>query len=182
MTVAINGTDLITLEDYKILGDITSAQHDAKLEELIDSVSQLVKTYCGVSFLDYYAANKTEYITKSYNTHILELSESPVVEIVTVKERSSPTASYTAITENTDYVLDATTDSLLRVSGSSYKNWEAGPNAVEVVYKAGYSALPQDLRLAVVDLITYYHKNEQKQRQTIAGATLQNSSTTSKQR
>ena len=83
------------------------------------------------------------------------------------------------MTENTDWVLDSTTDSLYRMSGSVYKNWETGPNAVKVIYKAGYSELPQDLRLAVVDLIMYYHKNEQKQRQTIAGATIQNSSTTS---
>ena len=48
---------------------------------------------------------------------------------------------------------------------------------VEVVYRAGYESLPQDLRLAVVDLVMYYHKNEQKQRQTIAGATIQNSTT-----
>ena len=65
------------------------------------------------------------------------------------------------------------------MSGSNYKNWENGPNAVKVVYKAGYETIPQDLRLAVVDLIMYYHKNEQKQRQTLAGATIQNQSTSS---
>ena len=177
MAVIINGLDLISLADYKTLAGISSSSDDSKLEELINSVSQLVKTYCGVSFLDYYSTNKTEYITKNFSTHLVELTESPVVEIVTVKERTSPTADYSTLTENTDYVLDTTTDCLYRMSGSSYQNWESGPNSVEVVYKAGYSALPQDLRLAVVDLITYYHKNEQKQRQTIAGATIQNSTT-----
>ena len=179
MTVAINGKDLISLEDFKILGEITSNQHDAKLEELIDSVSQLVKTYCGQSFLDFYDTNKTEFFTKNFGSHIVELGESPIVSITSVAERSSPTNSYTTLTENTDWVLDNTTDSLFRMSGSIYKNWETGPNSVKVVYKAGYEALPQDLRLAVVDLIMYYHKNEQKQRQTIAGATIQNQSTTS---
>ena len=177
MAVITNGLDLISLEEFKVLSEISSNQHDAKLEELIDSVSQLVKTYCGVSFLDYYSTNKTEYITKNFSTHLVELTESPVVEIATVKERTSPTADYSTLTENTDYVLDNTTDCLYRMSGSTYKNWETGPNSVEVVYKAGYETLPQDLRLAVVDLIMYYHKNEQKQRQTIAGATIQNSTT-----
>ena len=65
------------------------------------------------------------------------------------------------------------------MSGSLYKNWKTGPNSVKVIYTAGYSELPQDLRLAVVDLIMYYHKNEQKQRQTIAGATIQNQNTSS---
>lgn len=179
MTVAINGEDLISLADFKTLAEITSSQHDAKLTELIDSVSQLVKTYCGQSFLDYYSSAKTEYHTKNFNTHIVELSESPVVSITSVAEREKPTDSYDTLTENEDWVLDSTTDCLFRVSGSNYKNWENGPNSVKVIYKAGYSELPQDLRLAVVDLIMYYHKNEQKQRQTIAGATIQNQSTSS---
>ena len=53
MTVAINGEDLISLADFKTLAEINSTNFDAKLEELIDSVSQLVKTYCGQSFLDF---------------------------------------------------------------------------------------------------------------------------------
>ena len=179
MTVAINGEDLISLADFKTLAEITSSQHDAKLTELIDSVSQLVKTYCGQSFLDYYSSAKTEFHTKNFDTHIVELSESPVVSITSVGERNSPSSSYTTLTENTDWVLDSTTDSLYRMSGSLYKNWKTGPNVVKVIYKAGYSELPQDLRLAVVDLIMYYHKNEQKQRQTIAGATIQNQNTSS---
>ena len=81
------------MRDYKTLAGISSSTDDSKLEELIDSVSQLVKTYCGVSFLDYYSADKTEFITKNFSTHLVELTESPVVEIVTVQERTSPTAA-----------------------------------------------------------------------------------------
>ena len=179
MTVAINGKDLISLEDFKILGEITSNQHDAKLEELIDSVSQLVKTYCGQSFLDFFDTDKTEFFTKNFNSHIVELGESPIISITSVAERNAPTDSYTTLTENSDWVLDNVTDSIFRMSGYNYKSWETGPNSVRVIYKAGYSELPQDLRLAVVDLIMYYHKNEQKQRQTIAGATIQNQNTSS---
>ena len=92
MTVAINGEDLISLADFKTLAEINSTQHDAKLEELIDSVSQLVKTYCGQSFLDFYSSDKTEFFTKNFNTHIVELGESPIVSITTVGERNAPTS------------------------------------------------------------------------------------------
>lgn len=180
MTVSINGTDLISLADYKTLAGISSSSEDTKLEALIDSVSQLVKTYCGVSFIDFYSSAKTEYISNLYATHLLPLTESPVNSVSSVKERSSPTHDYTTLAVNTDFVLDSTTDSLFRVEGAGYKSWASGPNSVEVTYTAGYETLPKDLKLAVVDLITYYHKNEQKQRQTIAGATLQNNSTTSR--
>ena len=54
-----------------------------------------------------------------------------------------------------------------------------GVGAVKVVYTAGYSAVPSDLKLAVLDLVTYYLKDEHKQRQSIAGATMQNQASTS---
>tara|TARA_R110000822_G_scaffold40834_8_gene110771 strand:- start:1563 stop:2165 length:603 start_codon:yes stop_codon:yes gene_type:complete len=180
MTVSINGTDLISLAGYKTRAGISSSSEDSKLEAIIDSVSQLVKTYCGVSFVDFYSQPKTEYISNMYSTHLIPLTESPVRNIQSVKERSSPTHEYKVLSENSDYVLDSTTDSLFRVEGTGYASWASGPNSVQVTYTAGYEALPKDLVLAVVDLIAYYHKNEQKARQTIAGATLQNNSTTSR--
>ena len=63
-------------------------------------MSQLVKTYCGQSFLDYYSSAKTEFFTKNFSSHIVELGESPIVEITSVEERDAPTSSYTTLTEN----------------------------------------------------------------------------------
>ena len=51
--------------------------------------------------------------------------------------------------------------------------------AVRITYKAGYAECPKDLQLAIFDLITYYVKDEHKQRQTLGGATLQNQGTSS---
>ena len=53
----------------------------------------------------------------------------------------------------------------------------SGPGSVKVTYKGGYSACPADLKLAVIDLVTYYHKDEYKQRQTLSGASIQNQGT-----
>ena len=47
------------------------------------------------------------------------------------------------------------------------------------MYTAGYSAVPADLKLAVIDLITYYLKDEHKQRRTMAGASIQNDGSSS---
>ena len=45
-------------------------------------------------------------------------------------------------------------------------------------YTAGYASTPEDLKLAVIDLVTYYFKEERKNRQTIAGASIQNPGST----
>ena len=61
---------------------------------------------------------------------------------------------------------------------NTYKSFPTGPGAVQVQYKAGYETVPEDLKLAVVDLITYYFRDESKARQTIAGASRQNAAST----
>ena len=173
--------DLITLQQYKTAEGISAPKDDARLNVLIPSVSQLVKTYCGNSFVGFFSSNKTETFTLNWGTYIVQLTESPVNAIVSVQERNSYSDSYTTLTTGAyEYALDSATDSILRtLSSGRYKNWPQGVDAVKVVYTAGYSAIPSDLKLAVLDLVTYYLKDEHKQRQSIAGASLQNQGSTS---
>ena len=105
----------------------------------------------------------------------MQLTESPVNVIVSVQERDGYSSAYTTLTTGAyEYSLDLETDSVLRTTGGGYKNWAQGVDSVKVVYTAGYSAVPADLKLAVLDLVTYYLKDEHKLRQSIAGASLQN--------
>ena len=174
--------NLITLASYKTAEGIQSTKDDAKLELLIQSVSQLVKTYCGNSIVDYYTgvATKTEKLSINWASNIVQLTESPVVTVGTVKERDDLSSNYTVLVANQDYYVDLATDSIYRVnSNGTAKNWPIGPGAVEVSYHAGYASCPEDLKLAVIDLITYYHKDEHKARQTIAGASIQNNASSS---
>ena len=167
-------TDLISLNDYKELEGVTNTQHDARTEVIIDSVSQLVKTYCGNSLVDFYSTNKTELISVEYQTNAIQLTESPVISISGVRERPTIGSAYVTLDTSTDVELDTTTDTVYRIDGGYTKNWERGINSVEVTYKAGYATVPADLKLAVADLVTHYLKGEHKERRTISGATIQN--------
>lgn len=170
--------DLITLREYKDMEGIQNPKDDYNLSQLISSVSQLVKTYCGNTFIDYYSTDKVDTFSIDWDTHLVQLTESPVISVSAVETRDSVTSSYQAVT-STNYYLDYNTDTVLYVTGSNYKNWPRGPGAVKVTYRAGYSSLPGDLKLAVIDLITYYYRDEYKERKTLAGATLQNPGTSS---
>lgn len=162
--------DFITIDEYKALEGITSGTEDEKLEILIPSVSQLVKTYCANSIIDYATSAKTELFTVDYNSHLLQLTESPLIAVTSVRIKEEIGDSFTALSA-TDYNLDKKTDSIIRISGTGYKNWPKGPECVEVVYTAGYTSTPADLKLAVADLITYYLRDEHKPRQSLSGAT-----------
>jgi len=167
--------DLITLQDYKDAQGLSNPKEDLKINSIIPSVSQLIKTYCGNSFVDFYSSAKTETFTVNWNTHIVQLTESPINAITSVQERDSYSSAYTTLTTGAyEYYLNTSTDSILRTNSAGYQNWPQGVDAVKVVYTAGWSAVPADLKLAVINLITYYLKDEHKERQSIAGASLQN--------
>jgi len=167
--------DLITLEEYKDSKGLASVKDDYRLSTLIESVSQLIKTYCGNSIIDYYSTNKEEIFSIEWHTHLVQLTESPVNTLVSVETRNNFSDSYTAL-EATDYYLDSNTDSVLYVvrGSNTYKTWPLGPGSVKVTYTAGYSETPADLKLACIDLVQYYFKEEHAQRRTLSGATIEN--------
>jgi hypothetical protein len=172
--------DLITLDEYKTSEKIESTKEDARLNTIITSVSQLVKTYCNNTFVDYKTTNKTEYFNNHYSVTSIQLSESPLLTVVSVKERTGIAEAYKTLVVNVDYYVDLGTDSIFRSNGANgYTPFPMGPGAVEVVYTAGYTTCPADLQLAVSDLITYYHKDEHKARQTMQGASIQNNTSSS---
>ena len=174
--------DLVTLQQYKDFAGLKSLEHDARINVVIDSVSQLVKTYCGTTLVDYASSNKVEYINiKDSIVDTIILEESPLIQVVSVQERINQADAYTTlITENSDssgkyeYIVDNQTDSITRTTSTGNKNWAQGMKAVEITYKAGYTSCPEDLKLAVFDLVKYYFKDERKERMSIAGATVEN--------
>ncbi len=172
--------NLITLETYKDAVGITSNTHDFVLTSLVESASQLVKTYCNNTFVDYFSTNKVEVFSNNFSTSSVQLTESPVNTIISVKERAGIASDYVTLSADSQYYFDSVTDSIFRSNGSNgYIPFPFGPGAVEVTYTAGYANCPTDLKLAVIDLVTYYFKTESKQRQTLAGASIQNQSSTS---
>jgi len=171
--------NLIDIDTYKTSERIESTKDDNRINKLITSVSQLVKTYCGTTIVDHHSSDKVEEFSVSWGTNLVQLTESPFLSITSVQERASFADSYTTIPA-TEYYVDSSTDTVYRVTTSgSAKNWPTGPASVKITYKAGYATCPTDLELAVVDLVTYYLKDEHKARQTMAGASIQNQSSSS---
>ena len=171
--------NFVTLAEYKEAEGITNPKDDLRLNHIIPSVTQLVKTYCGNSIIDFYTTNKVEEFSLDWNTSLVQLTESPVVSVVSVEERDNFSSPYTTLSSS-DYYVDTNTDSIVRVTSSGqHKPWRTGPGAVKVTYKAGYETTPADLKLAVMDLITYYLKDEHKERRNLGTASIQNQASTS---
>ena len=174
--------DLVTVNEYKDAEGIRGEKEDDRLAILVPQVSDLVKKYCGTSFIDYISTDKVETFTigDNYTTTII-VSECPLTAVDLVQERTADSGDYATLTPgNYEYYVDLSADAVIRTDeNGNEKFWPKGVGAVKITYNAGYSATPKDLELAVVDLVTYYFKNEHKQRQVLGGATLQNQGTSS---
>ena len=179
--------NLVTLQQYKDFAGITGESENAKINVIVPAISQAVKTYCGTSFIDYYSTDKTEYFDiKDDYTNAILVDESPLVSVSLVAERTGQDDSYTTlITGNSDssgkyeYVVDTELDTIYRTTATADKAFPKGRAAVKVTYRAGYASTPEDLKLACFDLVKYYLKDERKDRLAIAGASIQNSVSTS---
>lgn len=165
------GIDLVTLAQYKAYVGITSTTQDAAITALIPRISALVKSICRRTFVDYVNDYKTENF-RGGDQFVLQ--ETPVLVVQLVEYSLDYGATYSEMTEFTDYVLDLENDSIvpLQVYGYVPDYWDgvlkraATPtfpkriNGYRVTYTAGYETLPEDLKLAVLDLITYYLRND----------------------
>jgi hypothetical protein len=147
------GANLITKAEYKTYAGITSTNQDAEIDLLIPRVSELVKTYCRRTFVDYYNEVKTEVFAGGYGS--LLLKETPVVQVLSVQKSTDYGQTYSDLTEFVDWAQNS--DQIISINP---RGFEPLINGYLVSYFAGYETVPQDLRLALLDLITYYRKND----------------------
>lgn len=145
-------TNLITRAEYKNYLGITSTNKDAEIDLLIPKVSSLVKTYCRRSFIDYYDEASIEYFEGGFDRFYLK--EGPVREVLAVKKSTNYGKTYSVLTEYTNWVLDG--DSVRVLDAVVFEPLIRG---YRVEYFGGFEVVPEDLKLAVLDLVEYYSKN-----------------------
>jgi hypothetical protein len=155
-------TPLVTLEEYKTFAQISSNQQDDRITQLIPMVSFFVKNYCNRKFVDYYNTAKTEYWSEGGPYFFTD--EQPIREVTSVEIKTSPSGDYVLATENVDYSWDRAVDCITALNTDGFP---VIPNAVKIIYKGGYSDIPEDLKLGVMDLITYYMKGESSPRKSL---------------
>ena len=147
-------TDLITTTEYKAYIGIASTNQDATIKLLIPKVSALTKSICRRTFNDYVSDAKTEVFKGGT---LLPLWEYPVLSVSSVEYSADFGKTYTALTEFTDWALDTEEGTIVPLLSTEFPNTV---NGYKVTYTAGFETIPEDLKIAVMDLVTYYLKND----------------------
>lgn len=163
--------DLVTRQEYKAYASISSTTQDTQIDALIPRISALVKSLCRRTFVDFLDDAKTEVFSGG---SILLLKETPVVQVQTVEMSNDFGATYTELEQYTQYAFDEERQGIVPVQVLGYipDYWDGviqrtskptfpkKVNGYRVTYTAGYEELPEDLKLALFDLITYYLRND----------------------
>lgn len=169
-------TNLITLEEYKTDQNLTKADQDAVLEQLITQVSAIINAYIGKSFVAG-GTEVNEIISLDYDSDVIFLDNYPVESIVSL-ESFGPLYPYDSTVRfpvpDTVYILDKEDGRLIRTSGV----WNKGQGVISVTYIVGGASdvteVPAELKRVTIDLVKYYKHEEYKDSKSLKGATINN--------
>jgi hypothetical protein len=145
--------NLTTRADYKAYAGIKSTNYDTEIDGLIPKVSALVKNYCRKSFVDYWDIPLVEKMDGG--SSILLLKETPVVSVQSVTYSKDFGATSVGLVANVDYVQRND-----QIISTSVDGFPYALNGYTITYLAGYEDVPNDIELAIMDLITYYMRND----------------------
>lgn len=164
---------ILTLNKYKTIKNITSTDRDGAIEQAIKSVNSFIPSYCNRNFTDYFATDKTEYFDGT-NTIELYPEVYPIVSITSVKTSADGGQTYaTTLAEFVDYVVDSKNSRIVSTI-DYFVDANIGINSIEVVYKGGYSKIPDDLQMAAAHLVEYYLEEQYTPKKAFGGVNVEN--------
>lgn len=165
--------NLITLDEYKLAKSITKGDQDQILENLITNCSAIIQKYIGRKLVDDGELIE-EVFNLDYDTKSIYLEHYPVsnVTITAIDPYYYDSTVHFPVSLAT-YVVDAKDGRILRM-GKGF--WPQGYGGVKVTYNAGLpdgTDIPVELKQVTIDLVTYYLKEEYKDK-SMRGATMNN--------
>ena len=147
--------DLVTLQEYKTYQGITNPNEDRLLSSIITKCSDLIKTYCRRTFVDFIDEPKIEVHNGGKSISIGEL---PLIQVLSFERSLDYGKTYQELTEYEHWIWDRAEERFVYLLED--QNFKYLINGYRITYVAGYEAVPEDLKLAVMDLVTYYRRND----------------------
>jgi hypothetical protein len=145
--------NLVTRAEFKAYAGISSSSQDALIDNLLPKVSALVRKICKTEFLD-----DVGLFTDIYDggSSLIYPRNSPVVSISSLSLSEDYGVTYTALVNYTDWVYKANDQAIQSIDST----FPVFINGYKLIYSAGYTSIADDLKLAVLDLVQYYLRND----------------------
>lgn len=151
MSVATNA--LATLDEVKNFYGMSGSKQtdDDLIEDLIDRMTQLFQTYCGVN--SFKATNYTEYIDGESSKYIFP-KNTPIISITSIHDDSDWSWAVDTLIAAADY---RAVDAKYIVYRDSL--FTTGDQNIKLIYRAGYENIPADLKQSCIEEVTKRYKH-----------------------
>jgi hypothetical protein len=138
---------LCTVDEVKAYAGIDTAKTETKelIQALINRMQDAFESYCDRKFD---SQEHTEY-QDGYGGQMLFTDQYPITSVSGIWESTSRTWSDVDAVDSNDYFISSHR-TILRKSGF-YLNY---PKSIKVIYTAGYSTIPDDLKQACITEVT----------------------------
>ena len=171
--------ELINLDDYKEYKGQKSTETDPRRQHIIDMVCELVENYCNRKFFDYAVSPGTiEYFDAKQCE--VTLKHFPVLSVDSVRVSDNGGKTFTDLSEaaadNSGYYVNLT-DGIVSTQrgGVPFLTYMEHPyHSLEITYKAGYTEVPEDLKIAMYDMVDYYEDEKGVISKSLGSAVLEN--------
>ncbi len=163
--------DLITVEEYKAYKGIGKNDTDDKIAFIIASVSALIKAHVGHSIVDNWEEPVTVDINTAYDTKTIYLDAYPIRDIISVEESFGgyvgglDSTIHYPVVFNVGYNFSYGAGAIHRIGGTWARN-------IRVTYTSGYETVPEQIKFAAIEMVSYYFNEEWKPARTMQGTSI----------
>lgn len=164
---------LITVNDFKTYKNINNTEEDSKLQSIVVYTNSLVKHFCGRTFIDYVDTDKVEFIDARIDFKIF-LPEYPIISVTSL-ELTEDNITYESLTLNEDFFVDSAFGYIVPAGSLPFGyNILYNPTNLKITYKGGYTEIPDDLKIAMLDLVEFYRSEEYTPRKSFSNNSIEN--------
>ncbi|MDB4726019.1 phage gp6-like head-tail connector protein [bacterium] len=158
--MAVDQYALTTLAGAKRFMGITGTANDTLIEELIDSVSDAIESWCRVkikqrTFTEYHPGQGYSYVF---------VDNPPIISVTSVYDDIDRGFSSSYLVDSSYYTTDGSYAGEGRIQlwqGKLY--FQEGIMNVKVTYSGGYAAVPDDVEMACNALVSMWYNIREKQ-------------------
>jgi len=157
---------LLKLHEVKRKVQITTDDYDSLLLDLIEDVSAIIESYCGRNFT---AADYTEYQDGTGKDYFFT-DEWPINTITSIYDDPDRLFASDSLVDSTYYTFYANegkvsliySDAIISVNLRSL--FSVGVRNIRIIYNAGYTTIPSDLKMIASEILIKKFKNIQDKR------------------
>ena len=163
--MALNSNAIVTLAEAKAQLKIvdTNTKEDATFEGYINEISSAVELYCKRKFVsqsitsELHDGNGGRFLYPRYfPIQQLSTESAPTTsqKLASLQYRNSPDDSWIDIEDDIDHIFIETGDDSCRPFIELYDTYfPVGRRNITLSYKAGYTTVPSDVKMAVLEMI-----------------------------